>query len=131
MEKEVLLSVKPQYANLLVDGIKTVELRKKFPLDLAKGTKIYIYSSYPEKMVIGECCVENVEQLNIKKLWKIASIRSMISWESFKKYYEGHKSGVAISVNKAKRYDRPIKLEKVNPEITKAPQSYRYLPQAI
>ncbi len=60
--KDVLLSVKPAYANLLVDGIKTIELRRKFPVDLVPGTKCLIYSSSPTKKVIGECKIAKVER---------------------------------------------------------------------
>ena len=40
--KNILLSVKPAYANLLVDGVKTIELRRKFPVDLTPGVKLGI-----------------------------------------------------------------------------------------
>lgn len=127
MENDILLSVKPAYAGLLVDGIKTIELRKKFPKELSAGTKIYIYSSYPEKLVIGECSIEKVECLSIEKLWAVAATRAMISWTDFKAYFEGHDFGHAIYVYKAKRYDEPILLNEIKPDIVQAPQSFCYM----
>lgn len=127
--KDILISVKPQYANLLVDGIKTIELRKKFPLGLSKGTKLYIYSSFPEKKVIGECQILKIERLKVLDLWNGSCLDAMISWENFKAYFEGHEYGYAIHVYKSYRYDSPITLSDVNSEIKQAPQSYRYLPQ--
>jgi len=46
----VLISVKPQYANSIVEGVKTIELRKSFPLDLPKDQKLIIYSSLKKKL---------------------------------------------------------------------------------
>ena len=65
VNQDVLLSVKPQYANLIVDGIKSVELRRKFPTDLRQGTRCLIYSSSPTQKVIGECKIETVTKLSI------------------------------------------------------------------
>jgi predicted transcriptional regulator len=129
--REILLSVKPQYANLLITGVKTIELRKKFPTDLEKETKIFIYSSFPEKKVIGECKISKIEYLRLEDLWRVASIEAMISWEDFKSYYEGHTHGYAVHVFKAKKYKESIFLADIDPRITQAPQSYRYLPQQI
>ncbi len=126
--KNVLLSVKPAYANLLVDGIKTIELRRKFPVDLASGTKCLIYSSSPTKKIIGECKIDKVEKLKIKDLWKASSIEAMISWEDFKSYFSGVEYGYAIYVYAADRYPTEMTLSKIGTNIL-APQSYRYLPQ--
>lgn len=127
--REILISVKPQYANPIVDGIKTVELRKRFPLDLEIGTRLFIYSSFPEKKVIGECRVKKIERLPISILWNRYSSKALIEWEDFSSYFAGHEQGIAIHIHSEKRYKRPISLPEVNPDITQAPQSYRYLPQ--
>ena len=47
--RDILMSVKLQYANLLVDGVKSIELRRKFPEFISSGTKCLIYSTSPEK----------------------------------------------------------------------------------
>jgi len=127
--KNLLLSVKPAYANLLVDGIKTIELRRKFPVDLVPGTKCIIYASSPTQKVIGECKIKTVKRLKIDDLWKESSIEAMISWEDFKKYFVGSEYGYAIHVYAAHRYSKEILLNKLGKDLL-APQSYRYLPQA-
>lgn len=128
MEKrDVLLSVKPAYACLLVDGIKTVELRRKFPVDLPTGTRCLIYSSSPTKKVIGECKIAKVECLKIRDLWKVVSIEAMISWADFKSYFTDVEYGYAIHVYAAYRYPLERALRQIGKDIV-APQSYRYLP---
>lgn len=126
--RAILLSVKPQYANTLVDGLKTIELRKSFPADMPNGTKLYIYSSSPQKVVIGECEIAVVEKLPIEALWQRSISEAMISWEEFEQYYQGHAHGVAITVQKPRRYSSPIKLQDFTlRKITVPPQSFQYL----
>ena len=128
----VLISVKPQYANCLVDGIKTIELRKSFPLDLGTGTKLYIYSSSPEQRVIGDCEIASVEKLTLDKLWARCIVEAMISWEEFQLYYAGKAEGVAITVQKPRRYLFPLKLpEFTNKTIIRPPQSFQYIERQV
>lgn len=120
----VLMSIKPAFANLIVDGYKTIELRRKFPVDFS--SKCIIYSSSPTQAIIGECIIKKVEKLTIKELWKNYSEESMIGWEQFEKYFEGCEHGYALILSSAKRYQEPIKLnEKISSG--RPPQSYCYL----
>ncbi len=125
--RHVLLSVKPQYAGLLVDGVKTVELRRRFPLDLPKGTKCLVYATSPVCSVIGEVRVASVEKLSISKLWKKNAMNACIGWQHFKEYFMGVEEGCAIYTYAYLRYYQPIKLNKLGKSNLTAPQSYRYL----
>lgn len=119
----VLLSIKPAFANLIVDGIKTVELRRKFPQDV-KG-KCYIYSSSPTKAIIGECNIDHVQKLTIEELWKNHSENSMIGWEEFNKYFQGQDYGYALILNSYLRYDSPVGLDS-KIQSNRPPQSFCY-----
>lgn len=128
MEKrDFLMSIKPGYANLIVEGVKIIELRKKFPSDVKPGTKIIIYASAPVSMIIGECYIQSVEELKIDELWNRACIEAMISWSDFKEYFSGHKVGYAIHLKGHLRYDKPIPLSKHDYLPEKPPQSYCYI----
>lgn len=120
----VLLSIKPAFANLIVDGIKTVELRRKFPE--AIKSKCFIYSTSPTQAIIGECFINHVERLPLHELWKNHSENSMIGWEEFSKYFAGQDYGYALVLTKYIRYEQPIKLrEKVSSG--RPPQSFCYI----
>lgn len=122
--KSVLLSIKPQYANLIVDGIKTIELRRRFPEN--HSGKCFIYSSSPTQAIIGECFITRVEKLPLNELWSKHSNDSMIGWDDFKKYFSDVEHGYALVLTKYLRYESPIKLkEKVSSG--RPPQSYCYL----
>jgi len=126
-KNEVLLSVRPQYANLLVSGIKTIELRRRFPTNLPLDTRCIIYSTSPEKSVIGECRISKVELLPMEKLWNKAASQAMIPWDDFRSYFEGRDSGFAIHVHSYLRYKNPLSLDQVTGANSRPPQSYRYI----
>lgn len=126
--KDVLLSVRPQYANLLVDGVKTIELRRKFPTDLAEGTRCLIYSTSPIQKVIGECKIKSVEKLPISELWKHSADNAMIPWSDFSNYFGDLEHGYAVHVYGYIRYADTKSLCDITGADTRPPQSYRYLP---
>lgn len=125
--RDFLMSIKPSYATLIVEGVKKIELRKKFPSDVKAGTKIIIYASAPLSMIIGECYIQSVEELTINDLWNKACIEAMISWSDFKNYFEGHKKGYAIKLSGHLRYDKPTPLSKHGFLPARPPQSYCYI----
>src|SRR6266851_9958504 len=61
--KDLLISIKPEYASAILEGRKTVELRRKFPEDVAFGSRLYIYSSSPIQAVVGIASVTRVDRL--------------------------------------------------------------------
>lgn len=127
----MLLSVKPQYANLLVDGIKTIELRRKFPEDLSPDSRCLIYASSPIQAVIGECWIKRVERLSLSDLWRRTSVDSMISWSAFRDYFDGQDYGFAVSVYRQQRYEKPKALKEISSAApARPPQSFCYLANA-
>lgn len=128
-EKDVLLSVRPQYANLLVEGVKTVELRRRFPVDLVEGSRCLIYSTSPVQKVIGECKILSVQRLPVPELWEKCALEAMIPWEGFSSYFGGVDHGYAVRMYGHVRYEKEKNLEDVTGQNSKAPQSYRYVPR--
>ncbi len=119
----ILLSIKPEYANRILEGTKKYEFRKH----LAQGaiTRILIYSSSPEKRIVGE--VEVVGTLTMKKtpLWECTKTSAGISREKFREYFWGCSLAHAYQLGKATKYDKPKNLADYG--IVQAPQSFIYL----
>src|SRR5690348_16037028 len=51
-DRALFISVKPRYANAILEGTKTVELRRTRP-NLPDGSLVILYSSTPTRAVVG------------------------------------------------------------------------------
>lgn len=123
----ILLSIKPEYADKIIAGIKKFEFRKH----LAQGDiqKIIIYSTAPEKKIIGE--VEVVGTLSMKKtpLWEMTKSNAGICRQKYREYFTGCSIAHAYVLGKAKRYDIPKSL--LDLKIKQPPQSFVYVSEKM
>ena len=71
MPTKVLLSIKPEFANLILEGVKLYEFRRT--IFTHKITTVLIYSSSPIKKVTGEFSIEKIISKSVKKLWQETS----------------------------------------------------------
>ncbi|WP_045056246.1 ASCH domain-containing protein [Aliterella atlantica] len=124
----ILLSIKPEYANKIFDGMKVVELRRIRP-KLEEGDLVIVYASSPKKALIGAFEVEKVVQKPLLELWKEVKEIAGISYKEFRSYYKGLSVGCGIYLNKTHHFSQPIELERLRQEWNnfQPPQSYRYL----
>ena len=54
----MLLSIKPQYAKVILEGKKQYEFRKSKPKNGVN--RIIFYASSPQKQVVGEAAIEKI-----------------------------------------------------------------------
>ncbi|MCM5661952.1 hypothetical protein [Galbibacter mesophilus] len=120
----VILSIKPIYAHAIMSGTKKVEFRKKIfkrPVD-----KIFVYSSSPEKKIIGFFTIKEIIENSPEKLWSEFNTVGGIEKEDFFNYYRGSETGFSIKVSKVEKFE-----DGIDPadffENFYAPQSYIYL----
>lgn len=122
----VILSIKPEYANKILDGTKKFEFRKA-SFSVGRIESVLIYATKPVGKVIGEFTVECVHVDKPSKIWQKTRSRAGINKSFFDEYYRDRSIAVAIEVDKVQRYDIPLELDELGPGMT-APQSFRYLP---
>ncbi len=119
-----LMSIKPEYAHAIFDGTKLVEFRKqsfKRPV-----SHIIVYSSSPEKKVLGYFELGDTDIGNPKTLWKRYRDVGAIEYPDYKAYFGDRKIGVAFHVKRVYHLQTPITLGRLKRQL-KAPQSYNYL----
>ncbi|XFC40200.1 ASCH domain-containing protein [Stenotrophomonas indicatrix] len=122
---KVLLSIKPEYAEKILDGRKRFEFRKALPK--AQGiTTVVIYATMPVGKIIGEFEVDRCISHKPKDLWAMTHEFSGITKSFFNSYFKGRTTAHAFKVKSARRYDSPLSLTEVI-GTTSAPQSFRYL----
>jgi len=126
---DVLLSIKPKFANKIIDGEKKFEFRK-IKMDKRKIGYVYIYSTSPVKKIIAKISIGDIIEDSPERLWRRFEKYSGVTKEEFFNYYAEKKVGFAITIQKVERLDIPIdpysKIKNFTP-----PQSYCYLKEDI
>jgi predicted transcriptional regulator len=125
---DVLISIRPVYASKILDGEKTVELRRKFPERTKKGTIMLIYSSSPVRAIVGYTRIKEVMKLPVPTIWKEYGAAACISKDQFDSYFAGLRYGFAIVLENV----RPLKKRVLAKDLELQfgivpPQSYRYV----
>lgn len=122
---KVLLSIKPEYAEKILDGEKLFEFRRSLFRDPTVQT-VVIYATKPIGKIIGEFEIDGVLSDNPDEIWNVTSKFSGISENFFKEYFSGRSIAHAIKVKSTKRYKHPKELSSVV-DSGVAPQSFCYL----
>lgn len=122
----VILSIKPIYAEAIMAGTKKVEFRKKiFKRDVEK---IFIYSSMPKKMIIGYFTILDIVEDTPSNIWKEFKEVGGISEKDFFEYYKNTEKAFSIKIDKVVKFKEEIEPEEFIEEFN-APQSYIYIEQ--
>lgn len=119
----MLLSIKPQYAKVILEGKKQYEFRKSRPKN--DVNKIIFYASSPQKQVVGEAEIEKILEGTPAGIWKIAKSAAGITKNFFFTYYHGKNRAIAYKLTNVIVYDEPKSLSDYG--IKRAPQSYVYI----
>lgn len=107
---KVLMSVKPEFAESIFEGVKRYEYRKqKFKrLDV---DKVVLYASLPVQKVVGEFDIREVHIGSPAKIWEETRAHSGITEEYYFNYFEGWRVAYALEVGNVIRYERALCLE--------------------
>ena len=119
-----LLSIKPEYAEKILSGVKKYEFRKViFKKDI---DTVVIYATKPVGMVIGEFKVDDILRDQPHELWEKTKKYSGVTQSFFDQYFDGRTLAFAIQVKNPFRYHKPFDLKKFLPKGI-APQSFCYI----
>lgn len=127
-KRNLLVSIRPEYASKILDGQKTVELRRRFPEARAIGATILIYSSSPVQAIVGYATIKDVLRLPVKSIWQEHAVAACISKADFDAYFAGLTEGYAILLTDVKPLSNQLKANDLQEEFGfVAPQSFRYV----
>ena len=119
----MLLSIKPQYAEVILQGEKQFEFRKCKPKE--DVTHIIIYATSPRKQVVGEAEIEDIVEGTPSEVWEKAKYAAGITSKFFFSYYEGKKTAFAYKLTNVHSFDTPKMLSEYG--VSHAPQSFVYI----
>ncbi len=125
----VIISIKPKYVESILLGNKKFEFRKvKF--QRTDIDKIYIYSTYPVKRIVGYFKYDGIIEGTAIDIWNKTKNFSGTIAEFFFKYFHRRSTAYAIKINKLVIFSEPIDPKKIWSDF-RAPQSFMYFEEEI
>lgn len=126
--KVLLISIRPRFAELILAGTKTVELRRVRPA-VEEGDRVLLYASSPLRELIGSCTVAAVDVGSADEVWTRHGPRTGVTRAEFDNYFDGAARAVGISLREPRRVRRPRTLTDLRERLPgfSPPQSFGYL----
>ena len=127
----LFLSLRPDFADLILDGVKRVELRRIRPRAFP-GTKVLVYATAPTKAVLGGCTVRSVVTADPDEVWELHGALASLDRDGYDQYFAGSQQATAIQLAAPWRLSRPVPLAslRANWDGFNPPQSFRYVKRA-
>lgn len=119
-----LLSIRPEFAQAIFSGSKTVEFRRS---PLAPDIKVVlVYATKPVGSVIGWFTIARVAASTPGGLWRRFARCGAIEKRAFFDYFDGAERAYGIEIERAVGFDEALALDELRPGM-RAPQSFQYL----
>lgn len=127
-ERALLLSLRPRFAELVLAGAKSVELRRVRP-NVPPGAVALIYATSPICALVGAAVVVAVHVDDHDRIWRRYGEDTGITRVEYDAYFEGSTDAVAIALTAVRRLPHPIGLPQLRQGRAwfQPPQSFRYL----
>ena len=120
--KAVLISIRPEWVEKILNGEKTIEVRKTVP-KLETPFKCYIYCTYGNKrdnyslgkrgLVVGEFICDEILPIEVLDTGAVRNYNyyhleeTQLSIDSIAKYISKNKTGYGWHISNLKIYDKP------------------------
>jgi predicted transcriptional regulator/ribosomal protein S18 acetylase RimI-like enzyme len=126
MNGGVLFSVRPEFGNSIMNGTKTIEIRRRFS-KAWKGERAVFYASEPTAALLGQADIVAVHQGSPENIWKRYSSRIRCPREYFRDYVRGCDEVFAVELANPSPLMEPVYnsvLSRYTSRPLHAPQSY-------
>ena len=125
---DIVASVHPRHAQAILDGTKTIELRKRPPRCGEFIGRMYIHETAPTSLVVGRVEVGAIVRAVPESFWTHYGARTGVSEAEFFEYFGGAVEACGIEVGFPRRYARPWPVTELG--LKRPPQSWCYVPEA-
>ncbi|WP_063775744.1 ASCH domain-containing protein [Streptomyces odonnellii] len=126
-ERSLLMSLHPRYATAILDGNKSVELRRQ-RVAVPPGTTVILYATSPVMALVGTATVTAVQVGTPSEIWKSHKRHGAISRRDYLAYMEGAEQASALLLDAVRRFSDPVPLAHLRAGGPfHPPQSYRYV----
>lgn len=125
----LLMSIQPRFANAILDGTKTVELRRKPPRD--QPDVVIIYGSGAAKAVLGVAQLKEVHISSPDDIWDRFKCTAGVTKAEFTEYFEGSDTAAALELAHPRRSVDNVPLSRLRELGLEPPQSWRYIEREV
>ncbi|MFF0014703.1 ASCH domain-containing protein [Streptomyces sp. NPDC005374] len=126
-ERALLLSLHPRFATSILDGRKSVELRRQ-RVAVPPGTPVVLYATSPVMAFVGTARVARVDTASPSEVWKRHRSETGISRAEYDTYMDGAAQASALLLEAPERLEEPVPLAHLRAGgAFHPPQSYRYI----
>jgi len=122
---DVLLSIKPKFAESIINGRKKYEFRKNAFSKRNIG-RVYIYSTNPIKKIVGIFRISKIIEDKPINLWHHLKDEAGISEEDFFDYFKNREIGFALEIVEVEKFENPVDPKIMFPNFV-PPQSFCYI----
>ena len=126
--QSLVLSLQPRFAELVFDGTKRTELRRRFAEGL-EGCDVFVYVTSPVRELRGGFRVEAIWKGPPEELWEKVSETAGVSRAQFDAYYRGKEVAYALGMTDVWEFKSPSSLNTLRERLGDfvVPQSWRYV----
>ncbi|TYB92191.1 hypothetical protein FXF53_28830 [Micromonospora sp. WP24] len=128
--RTLLLSLRPRFAEAILQGRKTIEIRRR-PVNAGPGTPVILYSSSPAMAVVGTAQLAQIEVEAAPVAWRRYRTAFGLSRAEYDIYVDGVSSVYLLHLTGVNTLNEPLPLRDLREEGPfQPPQSFRYLAES-
>jgi predicted transcriptional regulator len=125
----LLMSIQPRFAEAILAGTKTVELRRKPPRDVPDV--VIIYGSGAARAVLGAAQLKAVHTSTPDDIWERFGHMAGVTRTEFDHYFAASDTASALEMTDPRRSAQEISLSRLRELGLEPPQSWRYVERQI
>ena len=127
-DRMVVLSLRPRFAEAILKGVKTVELRRTEP-KIETPTLALLYAASPARSLVGTCIITSVWSADHGDLWRKHGRKVGLPYHEFQQYFKGVDKGTALTLTKPQAFSRQVHLQDLRAKRGgfRPPQSFAYV----
>lgn len=97
-DRVMMLSIHPRHVDKILEGTKSVELRRTRPL-VSPGQPVAIYATLPSGALVATCRISEVHTGTPASIWRLVGDDAGVTRAEFDGYFEGADSAVALRLD--------------------------------
>lgn len=127
VQRTLLLSVRPRFADAILAGTKTIEIRRR-PVNAAPGTPVILYASSPMMAVVGTARLASVDLCAPDTAWRKYSCTVGLTRAEYDAYLDGSVVAYMLRLQQVNSLNEPLPLRHLREDGPfQPPQSFRYI----